>query len=305
MVENKKHMPLVSVMIPVYNGAEEILTSLSSLLLQTYTNWECIIVDDGSTDATLQKIDLVKDDRIKVFSFAENNGRPFARQKALEEATGGYLAMLDADDWYYANKLEKQVKYLEEHPTCVLVSTAMAITDAENQLDVVQTQGNEAISSYTYSTPQNYVFVPHAASLIRMEEAKKIAYDPQLAVGQDQDFMFRLLKGNDYAFLNEVLYVYNLGGSLSLKKYAKGQMATITIWKKHLPKGSVDLLKKQVAARAKIALAYVLKTIGMLSFLSSRRGQIPSDNERNAFTKQQQLIIDQTLHIESSTPHKN
>ena len=105
--------PLVSIMMPVYNGLPYIKASLESLYRQSYSNWECIVVDDGSTDGTTQFLNSLTDKRIRVFRFKKNKGRSAARQKALEEACGKYLAMLDADDIYHPEKLKKQVDILE------------------------------------------------------------------------------------------------------------------------------------------------------------------------------------------------
>lgn len=285
MQKNSDIQPLVSVMIPVYNGEKEIPLSLESLFNQTYTNWECIMVDDGSTDKTLKVVKKFKDDRIKLFSFKENKGRPYARQKALEEASGKYIAMLDADDWYYPEKLAVQVAYMETHENCVLFSSGMAITEKNNELDVIQCAGNKEILTYHFSNPINYKVVPHAPSMMRTENAKKVKYDLSLHVGQDQDFMIRLLKDQDYALYQEVLYVYNLGGSLTLKKYISGQKATIKLWTKQLQDNQSALFKKKIAAHLKILLGIGLKTVGYFSFLSSRRGTKPTEEQAQIFYK--------------------
>lgn len=285
MNNSEMHTPLVSVIIPVYNGEKEIITSLKSLFLQTYNNWECIIIDDGSTDSTVEEIRKFPDARIKLYRFEFNKGRPYARQKALDEANGKYIAMLDADDWYYPEKLSIQVDYMEKNPECVLYSCGMALTKKDGQLDVIQFGGNAEVISYKFSEPENYKPVPHAPSLIRASKAKNFKYDLNLQLGQDQDFMIRLLKNEIYTILYDVLYVYNLGDSFSLKKYILGQKATIVLWSKQLigKRNAFTLFKKKIGAYMKIYFAIGLNYFGHLSFLASRRGLKPNELERKVF----------------------
>ncbi len=91
--------PLVSVMMPCYNSAGTLPLALASLVAQTYENWECILVDDGSTDRPIDIVEQASDKRISFFRLDRNMGRGVAQQAALDYATGDYLCMLDADDW--------------------------------------------------------------------------------------------------------------------------------------------------------------------------------------------------------------
>ena len=115
----------VSVVIPVYNGMPKIKLAISSLQSQSYINWEAIIIDDGSNDGTAEYLDTLNDPRFIVHHFDRNYGRPYARQKALDLATGDYLAMLDADDFYAPDKLKVQVELMEQYPEVDLVSSGL------------------------------------------------------------------------------------------------------------------------------------------------------------------------------------
>ena len=118
---------LVSVVIPAYNDANRIPIALASLISQDYENWEVIVVDDGSTDDTLSIIRRCNDSRIQLYRFEENRGRPQAREHGLRNANGAFLAMLDADDWWYPEKLFKQMKIFDKNPSLALVSAGMAM----------------------------------------------------------------------------------------------------------------------------------------------------------------------------------
>jgi glycosyltransferase involved in cell wall biosynthesis len=108
--------PLISVIMPAFNAADTILFALASLQAQTCGDWECIIVDDGSTDGSEQSVQAVCDARLRFHRLDRNQGRGYARQYGLTLAQGKYVAFLDADDWIYPNKLRDQLQLLEDEP---------------------------------------------------------------------------------------------------------------------------------------------------------------------------------------------
>lgn len=106
---------LVSILIPTYNTEKFIRATLQSVQNQSYSNWEIILVDDASTDQTVSIIEefAQNDNRIKLFKLEKNSGNGFARNIALEKASGKYIAYLDADDLWFPEKLEKQIRFLK------------------------------------------------------------------------------------------------------------------------------------------------------------------------------------------------
>ena len=109
--------PLISIITPNYNCSRFIAETIESVLAQTYTNWEMIIVDDCSTDNSYE-IALnysKKDSRIKVYKNENNSGAAFSRNKAIEIAKGEYIAFLDSDDLWSLDKLEKQLRFMQEN----------------------------------------------------------------------------------------------------------------------------------------------------------------------------------------------
>lgn len=105
---------LVSIITPSYNSKRFIEDTVKSVQNQTYTNWEMIIVDDCSNDGTREILTRLADldDRIKVFFLNENSGAAIARNKALKEAKGKFIAFLDSDDMWHETKLEKQLAFM-------------------------------------------------------------------------------------------------------------------------------------------------------------------------------------------------
>lgn len=120
--------PLVSIIMPAYNAEKYISESIMSVIDQSYDHWELMIIDDGSKDATADKIQVLvaKDDRIK-YIFQENGGQGKARNRGLLEAKGYYIAFLDADDLWVKEKLSTQVKALQhDQDIALLFSSALA-----------------------------------------------------------------------------------------------------------------------------------------------------------------------------------
>lgn len=110
-----KENPLVSVIIPSFNHSQYILKAIESVKIQTYLNWELIIIDDGSKDNTHQVLQsFPADSRIRIFLNKDNKGQSFRLNQAIHIAGGQYISFLSSDDWYLPTKLEKQVALFNE-----------------------------------------------------------------------------------------------------------------------------------------------------------------------------------------------
>jgi glycosyltransferase involved in cell wall biosynthesis len=107
---------LVSIITPNFNCEKYIASTIESVICQTYPYWEMIIVDDFSTDRSIEIIEryILKDNRIKLIKLYNTSGPAIARNTAIKEAKGRYIAFLDSDDLWYPDKLEKQIKYMHD-----------------------------------------------------------------------------------------------------------------------------------------------------------------------------------------------
>ena len=105
--------PLVSVIIPCFNGAQYLEQAVSSVIHQTYKKLECIIVDDGSTDHTSEICQhlIKKDSRLK-YIYQRNGGPASARNRGIKASKGDWIQLLDADDWLHTNKIKFQLEYI-------------------------------------------------------------------------------------------------------------------------------------------------------------------------------------------------
>lgn len=212
--------PLVSVLMPAYNAANTIEFALASLFAQSYSNWECVIVDDGSTDETANVLSRFVDSRLRIFRFEKNVGRGAARIASLKNAKGVYITMLDADDWLYPGKLAQQVAFLESHPDVALHSMGMAISNGE---ELISVRRAEAVIDRKFDLCHR-LFIPHAPSMIRRSSIGHVSYDSRFKLAQDQDFLRRVLVGKRYVVVPEIGYCYNEVSSVNVKKIFKGYL---------------------------------------------------------------------------------
>jgi GT2 family glycosyltransferase len=113
-MEVKAKMPIISVIIPAYNAERTILETIESVQQQTFSDFEMIVINDGSTDKTLELLGTVKDHRLRLFSY-KNGGVSVARNCGISHATGEFIAFLDTDDLWTSDKLELQLAALQQH----------------------------------------------------------------------------------------------------------------------------------------------------------------------------------------------
>ena len=119
-------MPETSVVMTVYNGEAFLQESIDSVLAQTYSNWELIVVDDGSTDATAEILASFTDPRIRVIR-QENSGLGVAANRGIRKARGQWVARIDDDDVWEREKLERQIAFLKKHPEYVLLGSSASV----------------------------------------------------------------------------------------------------------------------------------------------------------------------------------
>lgn len=126
-------MPTVTVLLPVYNGADYLDAALASILGQSFKDFELLVIDDGSTDLTPEIIGACRDDRIRYIRHERNLGLIATLNEGLGLATSKYVARMDADDVCHPQRLEMQHRFMEEHPEVGVVGTAVRLIDRESQ----------------------------------------------------------------------------------------------------------------------------------------------------------------------------
>jgi len=227
--------PLVSVMLPCFNSVATLPLAIASLRAQTLVDWECICVDDGSTDGTWDLLEQAarNDARLRLERFQTNRGRGAARQRILELIQGEYLAFLDSDDWMYPHRLEHEAQWLDRDGKLAVVSVCAAITDLPDRMIGVQrprVRELPAVRTFDEPRPPELLFPP---SMIRASLAKATGFDPAFKRSQDSDFLIRALLGRRFALSERVLYAYSQGSAASLERTLEGYRFRIRAHLRH------------------------------------------------------------------------
>lgn len=207
-MQSDKDKPLVSVVLCTYNTEKYIAEALESVLAQTYTNFEFIIWDDGSTDGTKSIVDSFKDKRIKYF-FHENTGLGMALRLACEKASGKYIARMDSDDVCLPERFEKEIAYLELHQDVVLVSSAVKYI---NEDGVVMGRSfpytNDKVIKSALLIPSS--FIVHPMAMIRKDAYERAGGYLPIKKSQDVLFWSRLAKEGKFHNISTPLGKYRI-----------------------------------------------------------------------------------------------
>jgi glycosyltransferase involved in cell wall biosynthesis len=201
--------PLVSVLLPVYNGEKYLRQAVESILAQSFEDYEFIIIDDGSTDGTLWILQhySVQHPTLKIIS-RPNKGLTVTLNEGLAMAKGEFLARMDADDISMPRRFEKQVKYLREHPDCVLVGSRVLLIDPEG-LPIRESCSEVAHEEIDGAHLNRGWPVVHPAVMMRTAAVRQVGgYREPYNMLEDLDLFLRLGEIGKLANLPEVLLKY-------------------------------------------------------------------------------------------------
>lgn len=216
---------MVSIIVPLYNAESYISATIQSVIKQTYKDWELIIINDGSTDKSVEKIEpiLSQDDRIKLLSIP-NAGVSSARNYGMSLAKGSFIAFLDADDIWHKDKLEVQVTELAKHSNLYWsISNCNTINEAgsiiKKNVSKQPNTNNHFNELITWSTES---FIAMSGLLIQSSLKDKIQFNQKISSPADRDFMIKLSKFSNALYIEQSLWSYRiLSNSMSRQNLAK------------------------------------------------------------------------------------
>lgn len=225
-----KSVPLVTIVIPTYNGGITIERTIDSVLSQTYKNFEIIILNNCSTDDTLSKIEKYNDERIKVVNNASNIGFEGNWNKSLECITGKYFKLLPDDDLLEPKSLELMILEMEKNEDIVLTTSKRKIIDENDKTILVHGKNIcngqpielQSIIKEIYRYASNPLGEPGAV-LIRSRAIKSdTKFDMSVPYFIDLDFYLKILKEGSLYFIDLPLYSFRIWGrSYSIENQSK------------------------------------------------------------------------------------
>lgn len=219
-----EHKPLVSIALPVRNCESTIILAMQSVVNQTYDNWECILIDDGSTDATLDIIRKFSDDRIRIYTDGGHKGIPTRLNEAIKISQGQYFARMDGDDIAYPRRIERQVDYLTTHPDVDLIGTWALVFGEGGR--ILGKRGESLSKLWRYRMRLKTVPIVHPTLVGRTEWFRAHTYQEWARHSQDQQLLVDNLSRVRLDVLPEILLGYR-EERLSIVKQARYRLSYI------------------------------------------------------------------------------
>ena len=246
--------PLVSIVIPTYNHAPMLQRALATVVEQKYQNWNAIVVNNFSSDNTLEVVAAFNDPRIQCVNFRNNGVIGASRNEGIALATGKYVAFLDSDDTWFPTKLEKCVEILESGSD--LVCHAEYWIDESGKSRLVAYGPSEAATHHNLIYKGNRIST--SATVVRatlLKEVNGFDVSPQLISTEDYDLWIRLAaKSDKFAFISEPLGEYHRHDNNVSANIEKHLAAELALLAKHFSANT--RFENMVARRRRKALAY-------------------------------------------------
>lgn len=214
--------PTITVIMPVYNSEHYIREAIESILSQTYTDFQFLIIDDASTDQTISIINSYNDPRINLIEKPKNTGYTRSLNLGLKKAKGKYIARMDSDDISLPERFEKQISFLEANLEYILCGTSYSVMGDDKKIAVPNSYEEIKLNLLWGNC------IAHPTVMLRNEVLKKyyLKYDPDMEPSEDYDLWVQLLPKGKLHNLKEELLLYRMHNSSVSRKRASEQQNT-------------------------------------------------------------------------------
>jgi glycosyltransferase involved in cell wall biosynthesis len=242
---------LVSIVIPSYNHGHLIFRALKSVIDQTHSNWEIIIIDNNSEDNTDEVLNDFKDSRIRIFKISNNGNIAVSRNMGIKNAKGEWVAFLDSDDWWYPNKLEECLKLIDKK-TALIYHKLKIIREKKSILEPHVLRSRKLRKPIFVELMSNGNVIPNSSVMVRRSlllEINCINEDPSMIGCEDYNAWLRIAQLSDeFIYIPKILGCYLLHtNGLSRKDMALPTRQATTGFKHLL--NSVQLKKYESSIR--------------------------------------------------------
>ena len=280
----------VSIGLSCFNAKKWLGLAIRSVFAQSCTDWELIIIDDGSTDGSLEMFASITDPRVRVVADGTNRGLACRLNEIADHARSDLLFRFDADDAMHPERLSRQLEFLDRHEEVEVVGSGAYVIDAHDR--VYGTQSLEPLST----GPQNFLrngFFLHPTVAGRTEWFRANPYDTMLSRSQDKELWLRTHSTTNFAKILEPLLFYREAGTFDGRKYATQKRLDRQILKRYGPSlvGARRTARALATVTAKMAIYRTLDSIGAADALARRRSSEISDLERDSA----QSILDRII----------
>ena len=247
--------PYVSVVIPTFNHAKFLKKALDSVVAQTFQNWEAVVVNNFSTDNTIEVVNSFADQRIKLFNFSNNGVIAASRNHGLKEAAGDFIAFLDSDDVWYPNKLQKCVEQASAGYQFICHGELWINSDLTQRTVMYGPASNATYNRLLYkgnciSTSTTFIAKSLLGSVQGFDE------NPEIITTEDYDLWLRLAAKNPRtSFIPEVLGEFHRLADSASSSVLRNFAAELTVLRTHFS-AQPQTIKNRLRMRHRYAIAH-------------------------------------------------
>jgi glycosyltransferase involved in cell wall biosynthesis len=284
----------ISIGIPFYNAEKYLADAIRSVFAQTYQEWELILVDDGSTDHSLDIAHSVRDSRVRVISDGVNRRLPYRLNQITAEARYDLIGRMDADDLISPTRFAKQVAILDAHPEIDLVTTGVcSITNDNRPVGVRCGSLDDTITGRKLLLGQ--CAVVHAAMLGRKAWFLRNPYDASINRTEDYELWLRAFSKNDFRLhiLNESLYYYREEDNVTAKKLLMAYASQRDLFRQygHIGFRRYELSLAIVKSHCKSMVVRGLDSLDKIDLLLKKRNDSITDKSLLSHFKQEIVLV--------------
>jgi len=267
--------PVISIAMPVYNCEKTLAITVRSICRQTFEDWELLIIDDGSSDKTVELARSLTDPRINVIIDGAHRGIAYRRNQAIEMSRGKYFAVMDGDDVAYPERFERQVRYLEQHPDVDLLGAGVLVFKSSGM--VLGTNRLPPSHRDICRRPWAGFHFAQPTWIGKREWFGVHKYRTQLARAEDQDLLIRTYKMSHFQALPDILVGYR-EESVSLKKNLVGRYSFCkALLRQATQHGSFVLAARGILGQCLKGLVDVFAVATGLNYRVLRHRALPVD----------------------------